>query len=198
VVRKKKFHHSSDCASPILRPGQNLTWRCSWPCYARCATDRGLHGTTASQRLFGERDTQVSPPRSRFGLCRRGHHDRRHERSDSSNGTAVAMAERSRRARHRLVPTRVPRSRDRDERGGTAPRPSRVRRVLHAFTNPSRPRQGHAGHASSLTGVGRARCRHNRSRRSTPSLRSPHSCRTTSPYYIQVPITCALSTSALR
>ena len=63
----------------------------------------------------------------------------------------------------------------------------------------SRPRQGHTDHAPGRTAVGRPRCRHTRSRRSAiATIASPHSCRTTSPSYGQVPITCALSTSALR
>ena len=81
---------------------------------------RGLDGTTASQCLFGARSAAISTSRSRFGLCRRGDYPRWHERSDSSNGTAVAMAECSRRARHRLDPTRVPRSHHRGQRRGPA------------------------------------------------------------------------------
>ena len=47
-------------------------------------------------------------------------------------------------ARHRLDPTRVPRSRDRGERGGASPSAHGLRRVLHALANTSRARQGHA------------------------------------------------------
>jgi hypothetical protein len=63
---------------------------------------------------------------------------RQHEHADGSNRTAITVAERLRGTRHRLNPTRVPRSRDRDECSGTAPCAPRVRLVLHAVANPSR------------------------------------------------------------
>ena len=68
-----------------------------------------------------KRGATVSTPRSRFGLCGRRNHDRWDERSGSSNGASIALAERLRGARHRLDPTRAPPSRDRDKRSGTSP-----------------------------------------------------------------------------
>jgi hypothetical protein len=62
----------------------------------------------------------------------------RNEHPDRSNRAEITLAKRPRGTRHRLNPTRVPRSRDRDECGGTAPRASRLRLVLHAVANPSR------------------------------------------------------------
>ena len=38
------------------------------------ASDGGLDRTTTPQCLFGERCATISPPRSRFGLCRGGRH----------------------------------------------------------------------------------------------------------------------------
>jgi hypothetical protein len=64
---------------------------------------------------------------------------------------------------------------DRGEHKGPSPRADGLHRVLSALAHTSRPRQGHTGHASGLTAVGRTYCRHPRSRRSTPPLR-PH-CR---------------------
>jgi hypothetical protein len=100
---------------------------------------------TASERLFGERDAAASPSRSRFGLCRRGDHHRPNEHPDGSNRAAITVAERLLRgAHHRLNPTRVPRSRDRDERGRATPGAHGIRRALPALAHASRARQGHA------------------------------------------------------
>ena len=96
----------------------------------------GRHNSCAMH--FRKRRTSVSTARSRFGLCRRGDHHRGHEYSRRSYGTAIAEAERVRGTGHRLDPTRVPRSRHRDERGGTAADPQRLHRVLHAVADPSR------------------------------------------------------------
>jgi hypothetical protein len=120
----------------------------------------------------GERDAAVSPPRSRFSLRRRGDHHWWNEHRDGSNRAAVTMAERLRGASHRLDPARVPGSRDRGERGGPAPRPDGLHRVLHALAHTSRPRQGRSDHTPDLTPVGWARCRHTGSRRPAPALRS--------------------------
>ena len=60
-------------------------------------------------------------PRSRFRLCARRDYDGRDERADGSDRPALAVAERLRGARHRLDPTRVPRSHDRDERDRPSP-----------------------------------------------------------------------------
>jgi len=84
----------------------------------------GRHNSCAMH--FRKRRTSVSTARSRFGLCRRGDHHRGHEYSRRSYGTAIAEAERVRGTGHRLDPTRVPRSRHRDERGGTAADPQRL------------------------------------------------------------------------
>ena len=66
----------------------------------------------APRYLLHDRDARV----------RRGRdHRRRHAHPDRSNRAALALAERLRRTRHRLDPTRVPRSRDRRERSGLAP-----------------------------------------------------------------------------
>jgi hypothetical protein len=83
------------------------------------------------------------------------------------------VAERVCGAGHRLDPTRVPRSCDRDERGGAAPHTSGLRRVLHGFTNPSGARQGHAVLASGHTAVSRSHRCHSGRRRSASPFR-PH------------------------
>ena len=113
----------------------------------------------------------VSPPRSRFGLCARRDHHRRDEHAGGSNRAAIAVAERIRGARHRLDPTRVPRSRHRGQRSGASSGAHRVRRLLHALANTSRARQGHAESAPGHTAVSRSDCRHSRSRRPTSPLR---------------------------
>ena len=91
-VRRADGHVSAAlCArDPRARPSTNRPRR------GHRASNRGLDGTTASQCLFGERDTAVSPPRSRFGLCRRGDHHRGDEYSGRSYGAAIAVAERVR------------------------------------------------------------------------------------------------------
>jgi hypothetical protein len=83
------------------------------------------------------------------------------------------MAERLRGAGHRLDPTRVPRSGDRDERGGAAPGTSGLRLVLHAVANTSCARQGDAVPSPGQAGVSRSHYRHSRSGRSPSPLR-PH------------------------
>jgi len=58
------------------------------------------------------------------------HHHRRHDHPDGSNRAASTVAERLRGTRHRLHPTRVPRSRDRDERNRATSSARGVRRAL--------------------------------------------------------------------
>jgi hypothetical protein len=122
------------------------------------------------------------------------------EHPRGSDGATIAVAERLRGARHRLDPTRVPRSHDRGEHTGPSPRADRLHRVLPALAHTSRPRQGHTGHAPDLTAVGRTYCRHPRSRRSTPPLR-PHRRIVVvrrRPQPQPSSITCASNTSVLR
>jgi hypothetical protein len=90
-----------------------------------------------------------------------------------SHCLALAVAERVRGARDRLNSTRVPRSRDRAQRGGASPDRYGVRRLLHALPNPSRARQGHAKLATGHTAVSRSHCCHSSSRRFASPLR-PH------------------------
>jgi hypothetical protein len=67
-----------------------------------------------------------TPPRSRFGLCRRGNHHRWDEHAESANRAAIAVAERLRGTRHRLDPTRVRSRRRGGQRRG-------LHRVLTAY-----------------------------------------------------------------
>jgi hypothetical protein len=59
---------------------------------------------TAQQlrNTLSEHDATISPPRSRFGLCQRGDHYRRHEHA-STNSPAITVAERLRGTRHRSI-----------------------------------------------------------------------------------------------
>ena len=91
----------------------------------------------------------------------------------ASRGAMRGLRQRPCGARHRLEPTRVPRSRNRDKRGRASPGTHKIRRILHVLANTSRSGQGHTDHAPSHSAVSGSHCRHSRSRRPAPPLR-PH------------------------
>jgi hypothetical protein len=132
------------------------------------------HPTAQQLRnTFSENENAaLSSPRSRFGLCRRGDHHRRHEYADGSNSAQIAVAERLRGTRHRLDPTRVPRSRHRGQRRRAPSSTHRVRHLLHAVTDTSDIGEGRADLAPGRAVVDRADRRDAARRRAPPPLRS--------------------------